>query len=263
MNIKQEILESTSKINKLLQKKTPDILAGTGIGCFILSTILAVKVTPKANDILKEKKKELKTDKLTAKDTIKSVGKYYIPSAASGIAGICFVSASVSTSNRRYLALSTSYELLREASSTYREKVIETIGEKKEKKIQESISQEKVDNAPPTSNNIILTDKGNTLFRDSLTGQYFRHDINDLKKKALDMANDELCEGYTGVPEWLLSLGLDIPDTLMGMGWSQLDQGKAVTIDFDAVVARNYNDEPCLVIRYDPMPISDYYTYYK
>ena len=108
-----------------------------------------------------------------------------------------------------------------------------------------------------------LTNNGNTLMRDGLTGQYFRYDIDKFKQKAIELANDELNEGYVGTPDWLISLGLNVPDTLLGMGWSIADQGKAVTIDYHAVVAHSHNDEPCLVIEYDPMPVSDYNIFYK
>jgi hypothetical protein len=258
------LINSTLKrLEKSVKKHGPEILAGIGIGGFITTTVLAIKATPTAMENIEKKKEELDVDKLGVVDTIKATWKPYLPMVITGCGSALSVIGSVSINTRRNAALLTAYQISETMAKEYKDKVIETIGEKKAKKIEESISQDKVDKDPPTTKNIILTDKGNTLFRDSLTGQYFRHDINDLKKKALDMANDELCEGYTGVPEWLLSLGLDIPDTLMGMGWSQLDQGKAVTVDFDAVVARNHGDEPCLVIKYDPMPISDYYTYYK
>ena len=263
MNLKQSIVETTSKVSMHVCRKAPELLAGTGIACFIASTFMAVKVTPKANDILEEKKQELQTEDLPIKETVKAVGKLYLPAVISGTAGICFVAASVSESNKRYLALSTSYELIREAANTYKEKVIETIGERKEKKIRDEIAQDKVDANPPTDNTIILTNNGNTLMRDGLTGQYFRYDIDKFKQKTIELANEELNEGYTGVPDWLMTLGLNIPDTLIGMGWSIADQGKAVTVDYHAVVAHQYNDEPCLVIEYDPMPISDFNIFYK
>lgn len=263
MNLKQSIIETTSKVSKHVYKRAPELLAGSGIACFIASTIMAIKVTPKANDILQEKKEELQTDTLPVKETVKAVGKLYLPAVISGAAGICFVSASVTESNKRYLALTTSYELIREAASTYKEKVVETIGERKEKKIREAIAQDKVDDAPPTGNKIIITDKGNTLFRDDLTGQYFRYDINKLKNKALEFANIELEDGYVGVIDWLEAIGLEVPSSMKGVGWSVSDQGKAFQIDFHAVVAHKYNDEPCLVIEYEPMPINDYDIYYK
>ena len=263
MNLKQSFIETTSKVSKMVYTNAPAILAGSGIACFIASTIMAVKVTPKAHDILEDKKQELQVEELPVKETVKSVGKLYLPAIVSTTAGACFVIASVNESNKRYLALSTSYELLREAANTYKEKVIETIGVRKEKKIRDEIAQDKVDEKPPVDNKIILTDKGNTLFRDELTGQYFRYDISKLKNKAIELANRELDYGYVGAIEWLEMLGLEVPAFMKGIGWSLCDDGKAVTIDLSAVVAHKYNDEPCLVINYEPMPRDNYDMYYN
>lgn len=263
MNLKDSFIETTSKVSKLIYKNAPELLAGSGIACFIVSTIVAVKVTPKAHDILEEKKAEMQVEELPVMETVKSVGKLYLPAIASGVAGICFISASVAENNKRYLTLSTSYELLREAAYTYRDKVVETIGERKEKRIREEIAQDKVNENPPKENTIFLTNGGNTLFKDDLTGQYFRHDITKVKTLAIDLGNKELNDGYVGVDEWLSTLGLEIPTTMKGLGWSLSDQGKAVTVSFHAVQAKSYNDEPCLVLDYNPLPVSDYDIFYK
>ena len=130
-------------------------------------------------------------------------------------------------------------------------------------KIRNEIQQEKMDRDKIDESKIIINGNGTTLFKDSLTGQYFRMDINKFKQKALELANDELNENYVGVPDWLLELGLNIPETMMGLGWSITDQGKVVTVDFTACQARQYNDEPCLVVEYSPMPISDFDIFYK
>ena len=269
MSIQQSITKFTTDLGKMIIKRTPELLAGTGIACSLAATATAVMATPKAMELLEERKLmftpedgDPKDTVLPLKEKVKTVWKLYLPSACMSVGGVCFVVASVSTSNSRYLALSTSYELLKDAAYTYRDKVVETIGINKEKKISEEIAQEKLDkdkgNAP-----VVITQQGNTLFRDSLTGQYFRYDINKFKNKAIELANKELSENYAGVPEWLLELGLNIPETMMGMGWSTADQGRVVQVDFTACVAHSYNDEPCLVIDYYPMPISDYNIYYK
>ena len=269
MNIQQSITKFTTDLGKLIIKRTPELLAGTGIACSLAATVTAVMATPKAMELLEEKKMmytpegcDTKDTVLPVKETVETVWKLYLPSACMTIGGVCFVVASVSTSNSRYLALSTSYELLKDAAYTYRDKVVETIGVNKEKKLREEIAQEKLDkessNAP-----VVITQQGNTLFKDSLTGQYFRYDINKFKNKAIELANKEISENYAGVPDWLLELGLEVPETMLGMGWSTPDQGRVVQVDFTACVARSHNDEPCLVVEYYPLPISDYNIYYK
>lgn len=263
MNFNQSFCKLTDDIGRAIIKRSPELLAGSGIACFLASTVLAVKATPAAAKKLEKKKEELNVEKLPIKETVQTVWKDYLPAALSSVGGVCFITASVSTSNKRYMALGTSYGLLKDFAYTYREKVIETIGEKKDEKIRNEIQQEKMDRDKIDESKIIINGNGTTLFKDSLTGQYFRMDINKFKQKALELANDELNENYVGVPDWLLELGLNIPETMMGLGWSITDQGKAVTVDFTACQARQYNDEPCLVVEYSPMPISDFDIFYK
>lgn len=263
LDVKNAISDLAEKITKGVVRYTPEILAGTGIACFIGSTIAAVKAAPEASKRVEAKKAEVKKEKLTVKENLECTGKLYLPAVVLGTAGVGLVTASVCSSNKRYLALSTSYSLLREFTDSYKSHVVETIGERKEKKIRDEIAQEKVDN-DNSNTPVIITDTGNTLFKESLTGQRFRGDINKVKKMAIEFANKEFgCpEGYFGVGEWLDALGLDVPETMHDMGWSVSDQGRAVTIDFTACVDHKNNDEPCLVINYYPMPISDYALYY-
>lgn len=268
MNLRDELIRVNQNAMKLVDKRTPELLIGAGIVCWITTTIAAVKVTPKAAKLIEEKKKELNTDKLNVKEKVKTVGKLYLFPVTTGVLGSALLVASVNTSNKRYIALSTSYELAKETARTYREKVIETLGEKKEEKIRNSIAQDNVDNEPPTKEKtVIIANNKQTLFKESLTGQYFYSDVQTVKHKALEFANRQLNspENYVGVHEWLDELGegqIDVPERLNDLGWSISDQQKVVTIELEAVVAHKFNDEPCLVIGYNPLPVSDYYIYW-
>lgn len=267
MNLSESVKRVLYSAEELINKKTPELLAATGVCCFIISTIEAVKATPKAVKLLEDKKEEV-SEELTLKEKVKTAGKVYVKSALYGAAGVIFVGASVSESNKRYFALTTSYKLIEETARTYKEKVIETIGEKKEKAIRDSIAQDDVDNNPPVENKIIITNSGNTLFKESLTGQYFRSDINEVKKKGIDLSNKELTsyDNYVSVHEWLLELGngeIELPSSFKNHGWSLIEQGRAVTVDLSAAIAHKFNDEPCLVINYSLPPISDVELYYR
>ena len=263
LDVKNAVVDLVDKISKGVIKYTPEILAGTGIACFIGSTVAAVKATPEANKRVEAKKAETKKETLTVRENLNCTWKLYLPAVALGAAGTGFVVMSVCSSNKRYLALSTSYSLLKDFTNSYQSHVVETIGERKEKKIRDEIAQEKVDKDEAAAP-VIITNTGNTLFKESLTGQRFRGDINKVKNLAIEFANKEFgCpEGYFGAGEWLDALGLEVPETMHDLGWSVSDQGKALTIDFTACVDHKNNDEPCLVINYYPMPLSDYAKYY-
>ena len=261
MGLSKSICKLTNDVARLATKKSPEILAGAGIACFIFGTVSAIKSTPKAVKDLEEKKEELQVEELPIKETAKIVAVDYWPTLTSTASGIIFVAASVHTSNKRYLSLGASYEMVKDLAYTYREKVIETIGEKKEQKIRDEIAQDKLDKDIIPQQVVISNEK--SLFKDGLTGQFFREDVNKVKNVFIEMANRELANNYISEEEVLYALGLNVPESAKGKGWSLVDQGKALTMSLSSCVAHQYGDQPCLVINYDLLPMDDYDVYYK
>ena len=129
----------------------------------------------KALILLEEKKDELDTDRLEPKDIIKTAWPCYIPAAVVGsISVFCLIGAS-STNLRRNAALATAYTLSESTLKEYQEKVVETIGEKKEQSIRDSVSKDKMVKNPVRE--VILTESGgNTICYDVLSGRYFKSD---------------------------------------------------------------------------------------
>ena len=165
---------------------------------------------------------------------------------------MCLVGAS-STNFRRNAALATAYTLSESTLKEYQEKVVETIGEKKERDIREQVAKEKMVKNPVRD--VILTEKGgNTICYDVISGRYFKSDrdtisriVNDLNRKMRD-------EMYVSLNDFYYELGLD--STKMGddLGWN-IDKGY-IEIDFSSHL--DANGTPCLVIDYRVVPIYDY-----
>ena len=140
-----------------LVKHSPEILIGLGITGVITTTVLAVKGTPKAMALIEEKKEELDVEKLTPVETVKTTWKCYVPAAITGAATIaCFV-GSHSVSARRSAALATAYKLSESAFADYREKTLETIGEKKEKTIRDKVSEKQIQENTKSNTEVIVT----------------------------------------------------------------------------------------------------------
>lgn len=235
----------------------PAILTSIGITGMIMSTILAVKVTPKALILIENKKRELTTEELTIKETISITWKIYLPVVITSVASASCLIGACSVNSKRNAALTTAYTLSEKAYTTYRDQVIRTIGEKKEKNLRAEIAQENVNNKPVDKGQIILTQKGNTLCKDSISGRYFRSDLDTIRKIMNELNRKMLIDNSISLNEYYSAIGLDNVKDGDYMGWS-VDSG-LIELNFDACIAND--DEPCIVVDYNIIPFKGYNIY--
>ena len=237
-----------------LAKHSPAILTALGITGMIGTTVLAVKATPKALDLIENKKKELDKDKLTVVETVKATWKCYVPAAITcATSAACLIGAS-SVHTKRNAALATAYKLSESALIEYRDKVVETIGEKKEQSVRDAIAKDHVEKNPVTNNEVIITDKGYTLCYDELSGRYFYSDIEKIKKAANELNRQMLNDMYVSLNELYYELGLEGTKLGEQMGWN-VDRG-LIDLKFSATVSAD--DRPCIVLDYRVPPMYDY-----
>ena len=235
-------------------KHSPEILTGIGIAGMITTTVLAVKATPKALTLMKERKWDLEVEKLTPIETVKTTWKCYIPAAITGTVSIgCLIGAS-SVNARRNAALATAYKLSETALNEYRDKVIETIGEKKEQTIREKVDKDRVEKNPVSKSEVIITEKGNTLCYDSISGRYFKSDIEKIKRAVNELNRRMTYDVYVSLSEFYDELDLDHTLLSDDLGWS-IDDG-LIDVSFSSQIADD--GTPCIVINYAVAPRYDY-----
>lgn len=241
------------------RKHSPEILTGIGIAGMITSTILAVKATPKAMKLLENEKKSRNdknhaNEKLTKIETIKIAWKPYIPAAVtSAVSVTCLVGAS-SVNAKRNAALATAYELSKTALSEYKDKVVETIGEKKEESIRKSVSQNKVDSNPVSQNKIIVAGSGKTLFLDGASGRYFESDLETVKSAVNELNRNMIYDNYISLSDFYDELNLPHTRVSDYLGWN-LDDGLLI-IDYSTAMSED--GRPCIVMDYRVAPRNDF-----
>lgn len=244
-------------------KHSPEILTGLGIAGMITATILAVKATPKALQLIDEKKKEEKKDELTALEAVKTAWKPYIPAAITGVVATgCLIGAN-SVHARRNAALATAYQISSTALADYKEKVVETIGEKKEKTVRDKVAQKKVDDNPPKATSVYDTGNGRTLVYDPQFDKYFRCHINSLDA-AKNKLNDRMITGqseYVSLSEFYNELGVKPPGLGDDLGWNVGRDG-LIEIDHNSAIVMD-DGEPCVVLTYNIAPKYDYFKINK
>ena len=260
-----------------LGKHSPEILTGIGIAGMVTTTVLAVKATPKALQLIDDKKMDAfdnlypedipgnNTDytdiSLTPIEIIKAAWKPYIPAIVTGAASVtCLIGAS-SVNAKRNAALATAYELSKTALTEYKEKVVEEIGEKKEKIIREKVAQDRVDKTPINNSDVVVIGSGDVLFMEPICGKTFKSDIEYVRKVINDF-NFRMttgCEEYISLSEFYDEFKLKHTRASDLLGWN-LGRDGQIKIDF--LAAKTEDGKPCLMLDYIVEPRYDYSTLY-
>lgn len=232
------------------KKHSPEILIGMGIAGAASSVIFAVKATPKAMFLLEEKRQELGVEKLEAKEIIKTAAPVYIPTAVSfGVSVACIVGAS-SVNARRNAALTAAYTLSESTLRTYRDKVLETVGEDKEREIRQKAAIEQQQKTTEPQTLVVSNAAGQLKCFDSLSGRYFVSTKNEIDK-AVNEFNRQLRDDMRiSLNDWYDLIGLDTNKLGDMLGWD-IERGYVETcyasrLDEDGL--------PCLVVNYVEPP---------
>ena len=255
---KTNLATITKDIRKFASKRSPEILTGIGIAGMITTTILAVRATPKALELIEEQKEKESVDELSSFEVVKVAWKPYIPAMVTCIASTaCLIGAS-SVNAKRNAALATAYKLSETALSEYRDKVVETIGEKKDRIVRDKVAEERVKKNPVSKNEVIVTGNGKTLCFDPISGRYFMCSIETIKKAENTLNKQMLHDisGYVSLNEFYDELGLDHTSVGNDLGWNT---NQLIDIDFSSQL--NDNGEPSVVLDYLVAPKCDYYNF--
>lgn len=259
-------------INKSLQnfklaasKHSPEILTGLGIGGLVTTTILAVRATPKALELIDKETTERKYIELEDADDISHVDyialtkleivkltwKLYIPAAITGITSITCLIGATSVNAKRNAALATAYKLSEAAFIEYKDKVVETIGDKKEKVIREKVAEDRIKKNPPVQNSIIMTGKGTTLFLEPVSGRYFQSDIEKIKRIENSINKRMLHDisGYMSLNDFYDELGLEHTSIGYDLGWNAYN-----LLEIDYIPQLTDEDQPCVYLEYTNAP---------
>lgn len=269
--MKEKLSNAIHKSKTFVSKHSPEILTGIGVTGMVGATILAVKATPKALSLIEDeitnRNMELSKEAiqngwdirnqithLKPLEVVKVAWKPYLPSGILMIVSAsCIVGASTINSKRN-AALATAYAISERALVRYKDKVIETIGEKKEKEIRDKIAQDEVNKRPISSSQVIVTSKGNTLCMDAISGRTFRSDIDAIKKAVNKLNRDMTYYHYISLDDFYSEIGLESIKNGSRLGWN-LDDG-LIDLDFSACLTED--DEPCIYIDYSISPKYDF-----
>lgn len=261
---KVDVTKMFNTAKSFVTKHSPEILTGVGIAGMITTTVLAVKATPKAMELIEQAERakhanvhgqyhRIEQEPLTKLEIVKAAWKPYVPAAITGtLATACLIGASA-TNYKRNAALATAYQVATTTLNDYREQVVESIGEKREKTIREKVAQKQVDEKPVSTNTVIMSGKGDVLFLEPWSGRYFTHDIEAVHRSInrLNYNMQMSGEPYTSMSQLFDELGLPHTINSDSMGWNYYKHG---LIEYDLPVAKADDGRPCLKLDYHVLP---------
>ena len=259
---KSDLANAFKSAQTLVSKHSPALLTGIGIAGMLITVISAVKATPKALDLIEDKKKELELqpdEKLTPIETVKATWKCYVPAAVTGIASTTCLIGANSVNTRRNAALATAYNLSTTALSEYKEKVIDTIGERKEQTIRSKIAEDKLKKEPVDRAKVIVTGAGTTRFYDDISKRRFMSSIDKIKNARNDL-NARMLEGedFISLNDFYYELGLEPIGYGDDVGWNVYNGRRGmIAINLDSAIV-DTDGEPCIVLEYDVAPERGY-----
>lgn len=241
------------KVKRGFGKRSPAILTATGILSMGTAAVLAAKETPKAIRLIEEREAEL-GDELTPRGKLETTWKCYVPALTAGIFGAACLIGAHSVHTKRNAAIATAYKLSETALTEYKKAVTEEIGEEKESLIRKKVRQKKLEETPTGPNNIIITERGNQLCYDGVSGRVFESDLNTIEK-AINKVNREMTyDMYISLSDFYDELGLDHTDISDQIGWN-LEDG-LLEVSFDSMILPD--GRPCITLEYHVAPKYDF-----
>ena len=255
---KEGLKRTIKSAGRVLTKYSPGILTGIGITGMIGATFMAVKATPKALYLIETKKEESEVEELAPVETIKTCWKCYIPATLTTVlSAVCLIGAST-VSAKRNAAIATAYSISEAALREYQEKVVEVVGEKKEKAVRDAVAKDQIERDPVTKSEVVIIDSNsNTLCYEPLSGRYFKSTIDKIKKAEIKLDRQMIQEMYVSLNDFYWEIGLDGTDLGDQMGWN-LSKGY-MDLSFSSQLADD--GTPCAVIVYGIPPVYDYQNY--
>lgn len=240
---------------KLVTDNTPAILTGVAVVGVLTTTILAVKATPQAVIDIQHAESE-RTEPLTKVEMVKLCYKHYIPAAGVGVMTIACIIGASSINSKRHAALISAYTLSEKTFSEYQQKIQENFSESKERKVRDDIAQDDVYTDPPIANKVIVTGAGEHMFKDKLSGQYFKSTVDKVRKAENKLQFELNNNSYASLNDFYGYLGIDHTDVGEELGWQSTD---LVEIHFSTVLIDDTT--PCIVITYSTTPIRNYWKF--
>jgi hypothetical protein len=240
-----------------ISKNSPVILTSVAVSGVLATAIFSAKGHLKAVEII-EKNTGYNHDGImevpSKSEAAKLTWKCYVPAGVCAGVTIGTIIVLNRVHTRRTASLAAVYSITETAFKEYQNKVAETSGKNKEQVIRDDINHDHVQRNPKSVNEIFITGKGEHTCYDSLSGRYFKSDIEKIRQLINTLNYRMRSEMYIGLNDFYDEIGLGPTRLGEDLGWN-MDNGE-IRVTFSTQLADD--GTPCLVLNYEVVPKFSY-----
>jgi hypothetical protein len=250
------VRETVKVIEKFTIDNSPTIMTVVGITGVAATAYLTGKASFKAAKLLQDDAWQERGNlnfKHDFKDSAKLTWKLYIPPVATGALTIACIVGANRIGSKRAAALAAAYTLSEKAYSEYKDKIVEKLGESKERAARDEIAQTRTDANPVSTREVIITGNGEVLCYDSITGRYFTSNVEKLKSAQNEINSQIHNSMYASLGDFYYLIGLKSTPFCEEMGWNT---DKLMELDLSTTMSDD--NRPCVVIDYNYTPVRGY-----
>ena len=250
------------RAGKVAAGNSPAILTAFAVTGTVATAYLTGKAVLKADEILREHEAHISdSDEAERFQTFRGkaelVWKQFIPAAGAAVVTIACMVAANRIGARRVAALATAYGLAEKAALQYRDKVVETIGKKKDEGIRAAMAQDEIDRHPINRETVYVEGGGGDLFRDSWSGRYFNSTVVTLEKAAVHINQTLINDFSATLSDFYDLIGLDRTDESDMIGWNS-----DCHLELEFSWGSTPDERPCGVMRFRTVPYREHNSFH-
>ena len=252
----------SKRVGRQLYRSSPTILTVVASVGVIVTTITAVRATPKAVKLLKEAELE-KGENLTKVEIIRVAGPSYIPSALLGISTIVCIFGANALNQKKQASLMSAYVMLNESYKQYRKSAKIVYGEDAEEKIHVEMAKDAMvatyDWGYQVYNMDMDSESERLLFYDLSSKKYFRTTMAAVLNAQYHVNRNLAIRGDCSLNEYLSFLGVEGIDGGDDLGWDisyMVEEMDCYWLDFDNYKTTLEDGLECIMI--DTMTVNKF-----
>lgn len=249
------------KVESCLKKNSPTLLSGVAVMGVVASTVMAVKATPKALEIINNAT-DKKGEELTKFEIVRATASIYIPTAVTCVSTIVCILGANALNKKQQASLISAYALLEDSFKKYRNAAIDVYGDDADSKIKAEMAKTIYISHDGYSvyNPDMDFESERLLFYDFYAQRYFNATLASVVNAQYHLNRNLILRGYVTINEFYEFLGIDTIENGDDVGWNMdyLMTGGLLWLDFENRHTKLEDDMECCIISpfIDPLPFT-------